>query len=449
MTETAIEQELKMTAKQPKRISLPDDLTLSAVHKLYGFLKKKGTFDFNTLSNGLFSAVGNDCRTAAVSGYNHVWIRDNIHIAYAHYITGRKLKAKRCVLCIASFFRKHLFRFMDVIDRKADHNDPMKRPHIRFIGRDLKESSQSWSHAQNDAIGYFLWFYSLLVRQGTISKHIADMELLSVIAKYMETIQYWKDKDSGHWEEERKVSASSIGVVTAGLLELREVLRIPGLRCKNKKNAGYRISRSGLEKLISRGKRALGKILPYECIEQNSTVNRAYDSALLFLIEPLDLLEDKKSEMVLHLVQQYLQGQHGIRRYLMDSYWAPDYRKISKMKRSAAIDMTDRNKLAILGCEAQWCIFDPVISTIYGKRFLKTGGLSCFENQLLYFNRSLGQITQASFPQSYRCPEAYFLENGKYVPNDQVPLLWTQANLMVAFKHIQLSLQKYRKRKYR
>ena len=31
-------------------------------------------------------------------------------------------------------------------------------------------------------------------------------------------------------------------------------------------------------------------------------------------------------------------------------------------------------------------------------------------------------------------PEAYFIERSEYVPNDNVPLRWTQANLWLALK---------------
>ncbi len=54
--------------------------------------------------------------------------------------------------------------------------------------------------------------------------------------------------------------------------------------------------------------------------------------------------------------------------------------------------------------------------------------------QTEYLNRSLAQITaenQGNVP-AFRCPELYYLEEGRYVPNDHVPLLWTQANLMLA-----------------
>lgn len=42
-------------------------------------------------------------------------------------------------------------------------------------------------------------------------------------------------------------------------------------------------------------------------------------------------------------------------------------------------------------------------------------------------------MTGPECPQGeLRCPEAYYLEHGRYVPNDHVPLLWTQANLRLA-----------------
>ena len=144
--------------------------------------------------------------------------------------------------------------------------------------------------------------------------------------------------------------------------------------------------------------------------------------------------------MVLGLVQKYLQGEYGIRRYLMDSYWSPDYRTQQRHKQFITLD--ERDRFARLGQEAQWCIFDPVVSTLYGKRFLKTGSTEDLKHQLVYFNRSLRQITDGRSKTPWRCPEAYFLQHGKYVPNDQTPLAWTQANLLVAFKHLYLSFGK-------
>jgi phosphorylase kinase alpha/beta subunit len=60
--------------------------------------------------------------------------------------------------------------------------------------------------------------------------------------------------------------------------------------------------------------------------------------------------------------------------------------------------------------------------------------------QTHYFNRSLGQITGKDSPiGEFKCPELYYLEQEKYIPNDATPLLWTQANLQIALELIKKS----------
>jgi len=100
-----------------------------------------------------------------------------------------------------------------------------------------------------------------------------------------------------------------------------------------------------------------------------------------------------------------------------------------------------RNKLLAPGQEAQWCLFDPIMSAAYGRRYQRTGRKEFLKQQTYYFNRSLGQLTGKDRGVSeLQCPEAYYLEKGRYVPNDQTPLLWTQANLLVALKMMEQSL---------
>jgi phosphorylase kinase alpha/beta subunit len=155
--------------------------------------------------------------------------------------------------------------------------------------------------------------------------------------------------------------------------------------------------------------------------------------------------------VILEDVQTHLQGEYGIRRYLGDSYWHPDYRaKMQSEKRAAdySSNRAERDAGGRLGGEAQWCIFDPIISVIYGERYLElrqTGaGAEADEMlrlQTVYFNRALNQLTGKSKScAEFLCPEAYCLENGHYVPNDQTPLLWTQANLWLALHQMQKSL---------
>ncbi len=46
-----------------------------------------------------------------------------------------------------------------------------------------------------------------------------------------------------------------------------------------------------LEELAARGEAALAGILPAECVQEDPAKARAYDAALLFLAEPLRLLD--------------------------------------------------------------------------------------------------------------------------------------------------------------
>ena len=233
-------------------------------------------------------------------------------------------------------------------------------------------------------------------------------------------------------EEARKIEASSIGPVVAGLTELRAFLAEASLSESDRAI----IDEPLLNELIDRGWEALREILPAECIQPDPKLARRYDAALLFLISPLGLLDDEMAMEIVNQTVEHLAGPIGIRRYLGDSYWCANYRDLlSPEVRTSDFsdDMSARDSLLKPGEEAQWCIFDPIISVIYGERYLKTRSVSDLEQQVHHLRRSLGQLTGENprFPR-YRCPESYFLEHGNWVPNDITPLLWTQANLLLA-----------------
>jgi hypothetical protein len=90
--------------------------------------------------------------------------------------------------------------------------------------------------------------------------------------------------------------------------------------------------------------------------------------------------------------------------------------------------MDYRNALLVPGREAQWCLFDPLLSVIYGRRALL--GANVVDNQkrqAFYFQRSIAQLDEY-----LQCPELYFWHEGKLSPNGNTPLAWTQANLRMA-----------------
>ena len=411
------------------------------IRGLNAFLEQVGAFIFRPLANGLFPAAALGTNKN-YTGYSYIWVRDNIHIAYAHYAVGRAPVATKAVRTLMQYFIKHKKRFVDIIEGMADPAIAMNRPHIRFDGATLGEVAEKWAHAQNDALGYFLWLFCKLVNEKQFVLGQDELDMLALFPLYFRTIRFWEDEDSGHWEEMRKVSASSIGAVVAGLQAFGALISSTHQVCQYKETV---ITPEFVELLLRRGNEALWSILPAECMQPDTAKRRLYDSALLFLIYPLKVIEDQMADRILENVRTHLQGEYGIRRYLGDSYWAPDYKnKLGPEQRTVDFsdDVSRRDQLlSATGQEAQWCIFDPIVSCIYGTRFAATPTDTILTKQTEYLNRSLGQITSEDSPpaNASRCPELYYLEHGQYVPNDHVPLLWTQANLMLGLKRMEES----------
>lgn len=413
------------------------------VAALWHCLQEHDTLAFKALPNGLFPAAALEAEHA-FTGYSHVWVRDNVFVAYSHYFNGDRETAVHVARTLMTYFIKHQNRFTDIVAGRADPANPMNRPHVRFDGSKLGEIPEKWAHAQNDALGYFVWLFCKLADNHLLAPTLGELRMLALFPQYFRAIAYWQDEDSGHWEEIRKVSASSIGVVTAGLKELMRLLQNPGLRRQLSEAGG---NEELVAELISKGEAALKQILPAECIQPDPAKARRYDAALLFLVYPLQIVEAPMSDTIVQEVAARLRGEIGIRRYPGDSYWAPDYKsKLSPAQRTADFsdDLFLRDKLLPAeGLEAQWCLFDAIISCYYGNRFQSTGSPEDLRKHTEYLNRALGQITSSeqNLVPPFKCPELYYLENNQYVPNDHVPLLWAQANLLLALRMLSNSLK--------
>ncbi len=419
---------------------------LMALEDLWRFLLDNGTLAFSALENGLFSAaaVGD---LNAYTGYEAVWVRDNIYVACAHYLDGtaaEKEVAVRVVRQLAEFFHQERLAFEHTISAGQAPSRQMDRPHIRFDGQTLERIEQPWNHAQNDALGYFLWFFCQLVIENALEPTAEEYSLLALFPLYFEAIQYWQDEDSGHWEESPKIEASSIGVVVTGLRAMREMLAKNYLLDYLKDHHGRTISSELLDELIDRGDRALTQILPYE--SRQSGIERRYDAALLFLAYPLQAISEDLSSQIVTDITENLQGKYGISRYKGDSFWGKDYRDLPENIRTDLSEkreawLAEQNRSIKPGEEAQWCIFDPMLSAFYGQQYQQTAAVQFLERQTHYFNRAIAQLTSKNCSLgALKCPELYYLQSGEYVPNDATPLLWTQANLLTALKWMRRSL---------
>ena len=59
--------------------------------------------------------------------------------------------------------------------------------------------------------------FFVLANEGSLPLRAEDYEVFCLFEDYFEAIEFWRDEDSGGWEEGRKVNDSSVGAVVAGL----------------------------------------------------------------------------------------------------------------------------------------------------------------------------------------------------------------------------------------
>src|SRR3974390_2105486 len=351
--------------------------TPEALRVIRRVLEEHKTHEIRPVAHGLFAASPSQARDS-VTGYQNVWIRDNVMIANSFRLRGELAPAIACMQGLMQFLAKQMPRFREIIAEPSLKEDANRRPHIRFTAQDLGELPEKWTHAQNDALGLALWFRFALANSGAMPLSASDAEIFRLFPDYFAAIEYWKDKDSGAWEEGRKINNSSVGAVVGGLEEMK--------KCST---AGVDFEQ--LDELIARGRERLNETLPFE-----SPPDRMVDSALLFLVHPLRVIEDRSIQSaILNLVQARLKAEVGIKRYAGDSYFCQDYDEWFQPDEmsgdfSERLDFRDAHLQP--DCEAQWCIFDALLSIIYGQRYSEDRSrIDDFHKQIHYFNRSLAQ----------------------------------------------------------
>jgi Glycosyl hydrolases family 15 len=387
-------------------------------------LESSGTLAVRPNRHGIYPASASQGQ-GAPSGYQNAWLRDNAMVAFAKWECGDPESAWKTARGLGAFLATQVPRMERIIEKPKRKEDPGARPHVRFDGAALKEIDEPWAHAQNDALGYAAWLRFRLANLAGFALEDSEREMYGLLPAYFRAIQYWKDPDSGAWEESLKVNSSSIGAVMAALTEMSKYRRagnpLPGLKEER------------LSELIFRGRRTLDEQLPFEAPPERKT-----DAALLFLIYPTGMVTDEAAKrLIVSLVRARLAGPFGVRRYIGDSYFCQDFERwFPPGVRSAALGSRPevRDEFLAPGCEAQWCLFDPLLSVIYGADYRERGREEWLALQLEHANRAISQLDERA-----RCPELYFLKQGRYVPNEHTPLTWTQANLATALAYLERS----------
>src|SRR5712692_9243349 len=269
-------------------------LTIAEIRNQLPALREK-LGRFRTLSvqpneNGIYAASLSQHPTS-LSGYQYAWLRDNVMVAFSRWECGDRETPFKTLQGLTKFLRTQTLRIEAIISKPERKEEIEHRPHVRFDALTLQEIDRPWAHAQNDALAYVVWFRFRLANEGGFDLANEERELYSLLPRYFAAIEYWKDADNGAWEEARKLNSSSVGAVRAALIEIKKYLRsrgtIPGLEERN------------LDDLAELGQRTLQAQLPFE-----SPPARKTDSALLFLIYPLQTATDRDSHhLILSLVR--------------------------------------------------------------------------------------------------------------------------------------------------
>src|SRR5262245_16996917 len=145
---------LRFHNRRVEALRIRDRWSVAAVDALANAFDRHGTLTFVPLQSGLYPASGSSA--LGVSGYGHVWVRDNVYVAAALLERGQATAAAGVARALLTFYGRYRRRFEAIVSGTVDPRHVMRRPHVRFDGVRLREvSGEQWSHAQNDALGYF------------------------------------------------------------------------------------------------------------------------------------------------------------------------------------------------------------------------------------------------------------------------------------------------------
>ncbi|MEK6809022.1 MAG: glycoside hydrolase family 15 protein, partial [Nanoarchaeota archaeon] len=240
---------------------------------------------------GLFAASSKSVRT----GYNRAWIRDNIYTALGLEAINDYRALKKTFRALLDILLKHEYKIDWAIKKKPKHR--YQYIHARYDPITMEEIWEEWGNKQNDAIGALLFKIGDLESRGIrIIRDEDDINILQKLVLYLQSIEYWHDKDNGVWEENEEVHSSSVGACIAGLKKISKIVVVPS-------------------ELIKKGEKTLKLLLPKE------SVTKSVDMSLLSLIYPYNILSKEQRDSILMNVQSKLLRENGVIRYIGDKYY--------------------------------------------------------------------------------------------------------------------------------
>jgi phosphorylase kinase alpha/beta subunit len=320
--------------------------------------------------SGLFLASSKNVAT----GYDKSWLRDNFYETIAFEVMGEWETVEKTYDAILNIFLKH----EEKIDWAIEHKplESWQYIHARFHPTTFDEFWESWGNKQNDAVGCILYRIGELevVEKRSVLEDKDRVRIVNKLVKYLNSVEYWHDKDSGVWEEAEELHASSVGACVAGL---KSVARLPQIEVP--------------QDLITKGEQALRKLLPRE------SDTKFVDLALLSLIWPYNVTTKQERNKILVNVEYHLRRKRGVIRYKGDRYYNANEDGLSE--------------------EAEWTFGLAWLAIIY-----QNIGLHDRAKQLV--NEMLKVDTKQGIP------ELYFSNSTNY--NENTPLGWSESLFIVA-----------------
>ena len=323
--------------------------------------------------SGLFSASSKKVST----GYDKAWVRDNFYECLAFLVVGDWGTISKTYRSLLDIFLKHESKIDWAIENKP--TERFQYIHARFHPETFDEFWEEWGNKQNDSIGAILFMLGLLSENSSFLFSKSDLRIIQKLVWYLRSIEYWHDFDSGMWEENEEVHASSVGACVAGLLSVKKIKGI-----------------SVPDDLISKGKKSLIVLLPRE------SEKKFVDLSLLSLILPYNVVPKATAKVILDNVEYHLVRRMGVLRYKNDYYYNKNVDGFSE--------------------EAEWTFGFSWLAIIFDK-------LNNKSKANFYFRKSLETINSVG-----EIPELYFSNSSEF--NDNSPLGWSESLFLVALLYL-------------
>jgi phosphorylase kinase alpha/beta subunit len=319
---------------------------------------------------GLFLASSKNVET----GYDKAWLRDNVYEALAFEYADEWDVVAKAYHTLLDIFDKHIDKI-----NWATTNKPFESwqfIHARYNPETLEEFWESWGNKQHDAIGAVLFKLADFEAKGhSVLRNEKDHRTVQTLIYYICNVEYWHDADSGMWEENEEVHASSIGAVVAGLKKWQEV-------------GGKDVDQDA----IDRGEAALAALLPRES-EAKFT-----DLALLSLIYPYNVVSPEMAATIVENLEYHLTKEKGVMRYKFDAYYNKNIDGYSE--------------------EAEWCFGLSWLAIAHKQ-------LGNIEKARHYLDRAAATVTKDG-----KIPELYYSHTDE--ANENTPLGWSESMFVVA-----------------